>query len=357
MDWIEPRKHGCRLQAYERQGMRHVVLENRSLRVTVVPDKGADITEFRLKSLDLDVLWTSPMGMRDPRTTLPSSDGQGPMMDFYEGGWQEIVPSGGPPSTHLGAAWGQHGESTTLPWDTRVEADTPDHIAVTLRVRLPRYPLALQKTLHLRGDAAVLEIEETLTNEADEPVETMWGHHPTVGAPFLSPACRFYLPGGEVRAPAEPAFERQRAAAGANGRWPIIHGTDGGVLDLSVMPAPEARTAEMLYITDLPEGWYAIANEQIGAGFGLCWDVSVFPHLWYWQVARGAYGYPWYGRTYSMALEPWTSWPGEGLGAAVARGTALRLGAGQSRSATLHAMVWEGRGPIARVTPRGVSFS
>ena len=54
---------------------------------------------------------------------------------------------------------------------------------------------------------------------------------------------------------------------------------DGGVLDLSVMPAPEERTAEMLYITDLPEGWYAIANEEIGAGFGLCWAVSVFPHV------------------------------------------------------------------------------
>ncbi|HWE60587.1 MAG TPA: hypothetical protein VHB98_02645, partial [Chloroflexota bacterium] len=108
--------------------------------------------------------------------------------------------------------------------------------------------------------------------------------------------------------------------------------------------------------TDVPDGWYAIANDEIGAGFGLCWDVAVFPHLWYWQVARGAYGYPWYGRTYSMALEPWTSWPGDGLAAAVRQGTALRLDGGQSRQTTVYALLWEGRGAVARVTPAGIAF-
>jgi hypothetical protein len=122
------------------------------------------------------------------------------------------------------------------------------------------------------------------------------------------------------------------------------------------MPPPEARTAELLYITDLQEGWYAISNDEIGVGFGLAWDTAVFPHLWYWQVARGSFGYPWFGRTYSMALEPWTSWPGDGLATAVAQGTALRLQAGESRQTTLHAVLWEGPGTVARVTGRGVEL-
>jgi hypothetical protein len=342
---------------HKRLGLRHLVLENSAMRVTVLPDKGSDIVELRLKRLDLDVLWTSPTGLRDPRTTLPSSDAAGVMMDFYEGGWQEIVPSGGPSSAHMGTSWGQHGESTTLPWDVRVVEDSPDHVAVEMRVRLLRYPISLHKTLHMRGATAVLEIEETLTNEADEPVDIMWGHHPAVGAPFLSAACRFYLPGGEVRVPEAIGFERQRAAPGAAGSWPLIQDVDGGVLDLSRMPAPEARTAEMLYVTQMPEGWYAIANDELGAGFGLSWDPAVFPHLWYWQVARGSYGYPWYGRTYSMALEPFSSWPGEGLAAAVACGSALRLAAGERRSTVLYAVLWEGRGRVARVGAAGVEFA
>ena len=182
----------------------------------------------------------------------------------------------------------------------------------------------------------------------------MWGHHPAVGAPFLSASCRFYLPGGEVRVPPVPGFDSQRAAPGARGPWPIIPAREGGTLDLSCMPAPEARTAEMLYITDMPEGWYAILNEALGAGFGLVWDTAVFPHLWYWQVSRGGFGYPWYGRTYSMALEPWSSWPGNGLAAAVAQGTALRLAAGESRSTTVYAVLWQGHGPVTRLSPTGV---
>lgn len=355
MSWIEPRKHGCRIHEYVRHGLRTITLENRAIRVTVLPDKGSDIVELRLKALDLDLLWASPSGLRDPRTTFPSSEGEGAFMDLYEGGWQEIAPSGGPASAHAGASWGQHGESATLAWEYRVEADKPDHITVAFRVRLLRYPVSIYKVLSLRGEQAILEIEETLTNEADEPIDLMWGHHPTVGAPFLSGSCRFHLPGGTVRIPPEPAFARQRATPGATGQWPLVPGP-AGELDLSRMPSPEARTADLLYVTDLPEGWCAITNDELGAGFGLCWDVSIFRHLWYWQVARGGYGYPWYGRTYSMALEPWTSWPGDGLAAAVGQGTALRLTAGQELHTTLYAVLWTGRGEIERVTQTGVTF-
>jgi Domain of unknown function (DUF4432) len=356
MSWIEPRKHGCRILEYKQRGLQAVTLENRSVRVTVLPDKGADIVELRLKAHDLDVLWPSPGGLRDPRTTRPSSEGAGAFMDFYEGGWQEILPSGGPPASYAGTSWGQHGETSTLPWDYRVQVDEPDEVAVALRLRLLRYPLLLQKVLRLRGERSILEVEERLTNEADEPLELMWGHHPTVGAPFLSASCRFQLPGGTVRVPAEPAFERQRAMPGAVGTWPGIASVDGGVLDLSRMPPPEDRVAEFLYVTEMPEGWFAMTNDELGAGFGMCWDVDVFRHLWYWQVARGAYGYPWYGRTYSMALEPWTSWPGDGLPAAVGEGTALRLAAGEERSVRLCAVLWSNTGMVECVTPDGPVF-
>jgi hypothetical protein len=356
MSWVEPRKHGCRMLFYQMQGFGAVTLENRALRVTVLPDKGSDIIEFRLKARDLDVLWASPMGLRNPRVTLPSSEGLGPMADFTAGGWHEILPSGGPPSSYAGANWGQHGETTTLPWETRVLTDKADQVALEFRTRLLRYPILIQKTLRIRDDRAVLEIEEHVTNEADESLPIMWGHHPTVGAPFLSSSCRLQLPKGTVRVPELATFERQRVLSGATGDWPHIATRDGSTLDLSCMPTANVRTAEYLYITDLAEGWYAITNADLGIGFGLCWDIALFPHLWYWQVARGAYGYPWYGRTYCMALEPWTSWPGEGLVKAVQQGTALWLAAGQSVHTFLYAVLWEGKDPVQRVTADGPHF-
>jgi hypothetical protein len=56
-----------------------------------------------------------------------------------------------------------------------------------------------------------------------------------------------------------------------------------------------------------------------------------------------------------MALEPWTSWPGEGLAAAVRQGTALRMGAGETLRTRLCAVLWPGRGPVERITPDGVA--
>ena len=46
---------------------------------------------------------------------------------------------------------------------------------------------------------------------------------------------------------------------------------------------------------------------------------------------------------------------GEGLAAAVRRATALCLGAGETLQAQLCAVLWQGRGPVERVTPDGTS--
>ncbi len=192
----------------------------------VLPDKGADSVESRLKNLDLDVLWALRTGLHDLCTTCPSSDGLGSMMDFYEGGWQEVLPGGGPPSGAMAVAWDQHREMTTRPCEARaeVEANEPDHMALGLRVRLLRYPRVIRKVLRLRGERAVLAIGEVLTKRGGELVNTMWGHHPAVGVPFLSTACRFQAPGGIVRPPTDRTFARE--ATGAWLRVVTVEGRD-----------------------------------------------------------------------------------------------------------------------------------
>ena len=49
-------------------------------------------------------------------------------------------------------------------------------------------------------------------------------------------------------------------------------------------------------MTEMPEGWYAVTNEETGVGFGLRFPADVFPYLWYWRNLGGGWGYPWYGR-------------------------------------------------------------
>jgi hypothetical protein len=61
----------------------------------------------------------------------------------------------------------------------------------------------------------------------------------------------------------------------------------------------------------------------LGVGFGMAWDAQLFKYLWMWQVYGGHNDYPWYGRTYNCALEPFTSYPPAGVQNAIKNETAL----------------------------------
>lgn len=81
-------------------------------------------------------------------------------------------------------------------------------------------------------------------------------------------------------------------------------------MDLSKVMSPGIKTAFIVFLKNLHNGWYGITNINKKVGFGLIWDHRIFKHLWLWMVYRGAYGYPWYGRkTYNIAIEPWSSVP------------------------------------------------
>lgn len=130
--------HGCRVSdEWTFRGMRAAVLENDVLRIVVLLDRGAEIVEFRYKPLDMNPLarWGE---LRNPKDALPSvAASSGTFLDYYVGGWQEIVPNGGPPVTHKGAEYGQHGEVCLVPWASQVIDDTPNCVSLRCTVRAP----------------------------------------------------------------------------------------------------------------------------------------------------------------------------------------------------------------------------
>jgi galactose mutarotase-like enzyme len=333
MTFCPPRNHGCRISdEWTFKGMRTLILENELLRVTVLLDRGSDIVEFRYKPLDLDFLHFGPQGLRNPAAETPSAFTDSPYLDVFNGGWNEILPNGGPPVVYKGAALGQHGEISLLPWRCAIVEDRPARVAARLAVRPLRTPFYLEKTLALAEGEATLFIAERLTNEGGEPLSLMWGHHIAFGRPFLEegavidmPAQRFLVHG------AMEGFEPRRFQAGVEGGWPHIAAADGTIADASRIPAyGEIQAQEMAYATDLAEGWYTITNPVRRVGFGVRFDPALFRYVWYWQgLGDVAQGYPWWGRTHVAALEPWTSYPTDGLPAAVHNGSALALAPGQ----------------------------
>ena len=122
-----------------------------------------------------------------------------------------------------------------------------------------------------------------------------------------------------------PPHELERLrAAGAPTDWPLYRSPAGHEENLTRLPDPDPAHVDELYVSDLPDGWYAVTSPAAGAGFGLRWDLGVFPYLWLWRTLGPAAGYPWYGRSYTLGLEPFSSVPPQYAGARAA-GTLHRL--------------------------------
>jgi hypothetical protein len=341
-----PRNHGCRISDdWVFKGMRTLILENELLRVTVLVDRGSDIVEFRYKPQDLDFLYFAPGGIRNPRRETPSAYTDAPYLDFFSGGWNEILPSGGPVVMYKGARLGQHAEISLLPWDYSILQDSPERVEVKLWTRPIRTPYYIEKTLSLEPGRPALKIAEKVTNESGETLQFMWGQHIAFGRPFLeegvvidAPAKRF-LVHGEI-----PNFGPRRFRPESENDWPMAKTPQGGVADASQTPAfGKLQAQEMSYLTDLRAGWYAITNPTRKVGFGIAFDPKVFRYIWYWQqMGNVADGYPWWSRTHTAALEPWTSYPTNGLEECIANGTAMQLAAGESLATNLTAVAHAG---------------
>ena len=76
-------------------------------------------------------------------------------------------------------------------------------------------------------------------------------------------------------------------------------------------------------------------------------------YMWAWQVYGGAWDYPFYGRTYVLALEPFSS-PAGSLTDNIERGTCHTLPAGGSMEMNLRAGFFAGaQSPVRGVKSDG----
>lgn len=342
----------CHLREHSVRGLRALTLSNGLVSATVLPEKGADIYSLVYEPRSLDVLWKSPWGLRHPGGMPAAPTSEVAWLDHYAGGWQEIFPNGGDACEYRGAALSFHGEASVAEWDYSVRQDGGAAVEIDFTVELARSPFRIRRTMRVERGLAALLLDEQIENRGEEDLHFMWGHHPALGAPFLAGGCLLQIPARAFEAHDVEISPACRVAAGARGGWPGLTGKSGQRVDLSVVPEAGERVTEFGYLRDLDAGWYGFSNPELGLGFGLAWPAEVFPYLWFWQELRGSFGYPWYGRCYVMAVEPFTSIPGAGLERAMERGTAPILAAGANIQARLAAVFFAG-GEIDSITLDG----
>jgi hypothetical protein len=291
-------------------GVRAVRMANPFMSVDVLPDKGADIYAITRLSSGVDVMWKSPVGLRALNQGWSSPQSEVAWLECYEGGWQEILPHTGAPETYKGVELSFHGESTLLPWRTEIVREAGDEVIVDFSVRLFRSPFELRRRMVMSADANCVRLIERVTNLAGEPMDFVWGHHPAYGAPFLSEHLRAATNARKVYT--DPGYDSPFCAVvpGETTEWPYAKGKGGGKVDLRRFTSQAERSFFMGYLSDFDgPPWYALLNPQHKLGIGVTWTPKAFRHLWFWQELRASTGFPFYGRTYTVALEPHSSYP------------------------------------------------
>ncbi len=315
------------------------ILENRALRVVVVPELGGKVLELVDKAADRDLLWHNP---RTPPRRAPFG---AHFDDWWCGGWDEIFPTGdiaplhGEPLPYMGEMW-------SVPWTVREEPAPDGAVAITTTGHATIAPARLERRLELRGDEPVLRASYRLTNLDRRPLPFLWGIHPALA---VSPAHRIDVPAGRmlVGVSSDPSL----GAVGQSYDWPFLPSAalPDGRRDMRQVPPPDALVFGGHWATDLREGWLALTDTASRRGLVIVFPADVFRVAWLWQVYGG-----WRGH-YHLALEPWTGYPMR-LDEAIAAGAARILGAGETLQAEVAFVVYEGRTSVERVTREGGRF-
>jgi hypothetical protein len=308
-----------------------VRLSSAEISVDVLPAKGGDILAVRQRHSDLNVLWTTPWGLRHRDAIPTAGDSQTNFLEHYAGGWQTLFPNGGSPNEEQGAQLPFHGEATIVPWEWQ-EDSGDDGAAVVLRTCLMRSPFRLLRRVEVAGDTVT--VTESFTNEARTSQQVMWSHHPAFGAPFLDESCRLETGARTFLADQDYETPNGDLAPGVRSAWPTARRKDGTEVDLSRAPTADDELDRFGYLLDFDEPWYAITNPGLDLTATVRWDGATFPHAWFWCEAAGSPGFPWYQRAYVLAVEPASSYPGHGLQVARERtGAVVEFAAGETRRA------------------------
>lgn len=275
---------------------------------------GGEITAIRFDGLEVLAFydWTSPVrashsvGYGDPKLDWLSE---------YRGGWQLLVPNAGAACVVDGVPLPFHGEWSRT--RATVTERASDRVVMSAGTRLP---LVVEREVRVAADPERVLVRTTVSNPSDRLVPFVWGEHPAFA---VEHGDRIELPRGQVLA----------LDGALLGEWPPVSGR--GRLDGIDTTEP---TESVHFVTGLAEGWAGLRRREVA--LALAWDVVDFPVVWLWHEI-GSPGFPFYGRSSLVAIEPAVCWPGDGLAGAISRGQSLTLAPGRTRSTAVAIIPFE----------------
>ncbi len=268
---------------------RAVILENRALRVVVLPELGGRVWSIVYKRLDRELLWHNPR-VRPQKAQLGAA-----FDNVWCGGWEEMFPVAAA-GVIQGEPYPDHGEVWCLPWEAECAA-SEDTLTLSLTCNATISAMQLEKHVRLCGEEARIEINYSISNRTPTEFPFMFALHPAFA---VDPGCRVDLPPAVVRL--DPAFPGTLAGVMSPFTWPgATLGTQH--VDLRAAAAADSRQVYFLYCTELQEGWCTVTDTARQLTWGLLFPTNVFRSCWLFASYGG------WRNHYVVILEPSTSYP------------------------------------------------
>lgn len=324
------------------RNLRAINIANEVVSALVLVDQGADIHQLVYRPLGIDVLWKPPRPAREPGVGPPTTgDSLTQWIDYYRGGWNLIFPNFGSAVMYRGIPMEFHGEAARIAWSLVSSQANATRASVELEIHLPRSPFQIRRIVSVEAAEPVLSITETVTNEGEEPMECMWAHHPAFGAPLISEECTIETDARSIQSDDTYDVPSNDLPLGQTWRWPHVTNVKGVLIDLSKVPAPASRHSRVLYLKDFENTRVRVSNRRLGLGVEMSWDARVFPYANFWQETGGVTGYPFFGKAYVLAIEPSSSFPAQGLLAAMEKTrTHLTIEPNEERTTVIRAALF-----------------
>lgn len=299
-----------------------VRLSSDDLFVDVLPANGADVYSVIDRRTGVDLLWKAPWGTDLDPDRAPTSRDR--WLTRTWGGWQVLLPNTGDEANERGMTWGFHGEAGLRAWD--IASAGIDELDLALQ--LETAPFDVQRSYRVGGPT--LSLETTIRNRSNEPVEFLWGEHPTFGEDFAAGAT-LEIDADWIRIELADSIG---VDAGDRLTWP---GRDE-LADRSLDRMPARSPSRFLFgfLDGLREGTYRLRNDRLGVAAHMTWPLEVFPCVWLWEEIAFTQDAPWKGDAYAVGIEPQTAYPALGMSELRRHGGhGLTLGPGASVTAAL----------------------
>ena len=289
-------------------GFEMIVLENSTIRATVIPSLGGRVWELLDKVRDRQWIWHREDVPLAAVSSASSYD------DVWAGGWEELFPNDAP-ADFEGRRLPDHGEWWTTSWTV---AELSDGTEAVLRLVADSQVLRTSclKEYRLGDGADTLHVSYRIESREPDALHFLFKQHLAVA---ITPSCELVLPGGRMTA-VDPTFGNVLPGPGPFD-WPLAQRADGTLIDIRRVPARHEALREFVYVADLPDSWCGVDDRESGASIRMRFDQQQLPFVWLFLSFGG------WRNCYTAVLEPCTNMPKE-LDEAVRCGRSARLEAG-----------------------------